>query len=70
MENQRALERFDLAVPAKVKIEKLGEEKHEISLISSNICAGGAFFTTEEPLPKGTKVKMEFTLSIEKLKKL
>ena len=70
MENQRAFERFDLIVPAKVGIERSGEEEHEISLVSSNICAGGAFFITEEPLPEGTRIRMDFTLSIEKLKKL
>jgi len=70
MEDKRAFERFDLRVPAKVGVMKPGQEKDELSLISSNICAGGAFLLTEESLPSGTRVKLDLILSIDKLKEM
>ena len=70
MEDKRVFERFDLKVPARVGIEKAGQRKEEISLLTSNICAGGAFFHTADPLPEGTRVEIDFILSIEKLKKM
>jgi hypothetical protein len=70
MDDQRAFERFELRVPATLGIEGPEREKEDISLLTSNICAGGAFFQTEEPLPQGTRVRMEFTLSIDKLKEM
>ena len=71
MEDKRAYERFDLKVPARLGV--LGSnygEADEVSLTTVNICAGGAFFITEAPLPQGTRVKMDFVLSIDKLKEL
>jgi hypothetical protein len=71
MEEKRIYERFDLKVPARLGI--LGSDKgaaDEVSLTTINICAGGAFFNTETPLPQGTRVKMDFVLSIDKLKEL
>ena len=65
MEEQRAFERFDLKVPAKIGIKKNGQKEKEISSQTSNICAGGAFFKTEEPLPEGTKVEIDLVLSID-----
>lgn len=37
---------------------------------TANICAGGAFFQTEETLPEGTRVVVDLVLSIDKLKDL
>lgn len=69
MEDKRNFERFDLEVPARIGLGKSVDEK-EISLITSNICAGGAFLLTKDPIPTGTKVRMDFVLSIQKLKEL
>ena len=71
MEEKRVYERFDLKVPARLGIVGSDRgEADEVSLTTVNICAGGAFFITETPLPQGTRVKMDFVLSIEKLKEL
>ena len=71
MEDKRAYERFDLEVPARLGIVGPEREKEvEISLTTTNICAGGAFLPTKNPLPKGTRVKMDFILSIDKLKEM
>ena len=72
MENKRAYERFDLRVPARLGIVGTGSmtADEEASLFTSNICAGGAFLLTDNPLPEGTRVKMDFILSIEKLKEM
>ena len=70
-ENKRAYERFDLEVPARMGILGSAKEKmDEVSLTTTNICAGGAFLITEAFLPPGTRVKMDFTLSIDKLREL
>jgi c-di-GMP-binding flagellar brake protein YcgR len=70
MEDQRSFERFDLKVPAKVGIRGAEHERVEISLLTRDICAGGAYMETETPLPQGTRVKVDFMLSIEKLKEM
>lgn len=71
MKNKRKYERFDLEVPAKMGILGAGNNnEHEVSLSTVNVCAGGAFFAAEVSIPEGTRVKMDFTLSIEKLKEM
>ena len=70
MVDKRVFERFELEVPARVEIEEEGRQQTEIALKTSNICAGGAFFLTDQRIPYGTRLKMDLILSIEKLKKL
>ena len=71
MEDKRAYERFDLEVPASIGFARSDQEEMDlVSLKTINICAGGAFFKTDDPLPPGTRVKLDLTLSIEKLKEL
>ena len=70
MENKRAFERFELKVPAKVEIRGNDRQGQEISLLTRDICAGGAFMETDTLLPEGTRVKLDFVLSIEKLKEM
>ncbi len=72
MENLRRLERFSLKLPATIETVSDTEEhnKEVLNLLTANICSGGAFFHTDQPLPKGTSVKIDFVLSIDELKKL
>ncbi len=72
MENLRRLERFSLKLPAMVEVMAAQEEYGEkvLNLLTTNICSGGAFFQTDQPLPKGTPVKIDLVLSIGELKKL
>ena len=71
MREARRLERFDLELPATLKVVNDEEEEKKIlNLLTSNICAGGAYFYTEQPLIVGTEVKLDLILTIEELKKL
>jgi hypothetical protein len=70
MKERRKLERFDFEVPARIEglISEQGNESCDLS--TSNICAGGAFFRTSDPLPQGTKVKMNLVLPLDRIREL
>lgn len=63
----RKMERFELRLPATVSVP--GEHEHFL-LHTENVCAGGAFLNTEAPLPVGTDVELDLTLSLNDLKKV
>ncbi|MBW1695398.1 MAG: PilZ domain-containing protein [Deltaproteobacteria bacterium] len=67
---RRKLERFEMTIPARVRFKEPGREKMEVTLITRNICSGGAFFKTSKPLPVGTKVDIDLTLPLNKLKRI
>lgn len=60
MEEQRRLTRFPLKLPARMQV--MGAISQSLNLVTENICAGGAFFLTNNPLPVGLKVLMEIVL--------
>ena len=68
MKERRKLERFTLKLPAKIETVISGQGKRIFDLQTSNICAGGAFFPTTQPIAEGTRVKIDLFLSIDKLK--
>ncbi len=72
MENSRRLQRYSLKIPATLEIisETERHDQEIINLLTSDVCSGGAYFHTEQPLPEGTNVKVDLVLSIEELKKL
>ena len=70
MEEKRKYERFDLEIPIKIKLNKPEADEGEFIFTTNNICAGGAFFNTEDQIPEGTKVHLDFIISFEKLKEL
>ena len=70
MHEKRKLNRFDLKVPAKVEVMTSDQEKEIFNLLTSDICSGGAFFHTPQPLPEGTPVRIDLILSLDKLKDL
>ena len=70
MKEKRTLQRFDLEIPAKIESTTSGQEKRLLNLLTSNICSGGAFFHTTQPLPEGTQVKIDLVLPLDKLKQL
>ena len=65
MKERRKLERFDLRVPAKIAVVGHDQGREALNLMTENICAGGAFFYTPDPLPKGTQVKIDLILDRE-----
>ncbi len=70
MHEKRKLDRYNLKVPAKIKVTTSSRDKEILDLLTSDICAGGAFFHTPQPLPEGTQVRIDLILSLDKLKKL
>jgi hypothetical protein len=68
MKEQRKLERFTLKLPAKIEMVISGQRKRIFDLQTSNICAGGAFFPTTQPIAEDTRVKIDLFLSFDKLK--
>ena len=65
---KRRLERYDLEVPAEIEVIGAGLEKGTQNLLTINICSGGAFFQTTQPLAVGTKIKINLVLPLDKLK--
>ncbi len=55
MPERRKLERFNLQVPAKIGVISHGQEKEILDILTSDLCAGGAFFHMDRPLPEGTE---------------
>jgi len=70
MKEQRKLERFDLNIPAKLELVTSDQGETLLNLLTTNICSGGAYFHTTQPLPQGTKVRIDLVLPLDKLKKL
>lgn len=70
MKERRKLERFSLQIPATIEVIDQGQRKAKVEVVTSNICAGGAYFQTTNPLPKGTQIKIDLLLTLQKLKEL
>ncbi len=66
---KREMERFTLALPALISMMDENENQRAFEVMISNICAGGAFFKTDNPLSVGTDVKMDLILPLDKFKK-
>jgi hypothetical protein len=66
---KREMERFDLELPALLSMMDESGNQRAVEFMISNICAGGAFFKTDEPLSIGTEVKMDLILPLDKFKK-
>jgi hypothetical protein len=67
---KRKLQRFSLEIPAKIEVIGTGKQKGTIEVLTSDICAGGAYFQTPDPLPQGTQVKIDMILPLEHLRKV
>lgn len=66
MQEKRSHKRFERKVPAKLQLLDMDLENHKTQyLLTRDICAGGAFITTNQPLPEGTAVLVEIALPIE-----
>ena len=68
MKERRKLERFDLRVPATIEVVAQGEpEKKILYVMTKDICAGGAFFDTMNPVPEEMQVRVGMVLNLGKL---
>ena len=70
MVNRRKLERFDLQLQALVSTDKGECDPETMRLFTTNISSSGAFLRSDHPIPVGTKVKLEFVLTLDELKKV
>ena len=64
----RNMERFDLELKAYLSVTDMSEQQKSFELLTSNICAGGAFFKTNAPLRVGTDVRLDIILPLNKFK--
>jgi len=64
--DRRKMERFDLKLPTKFFWTGKGKVQESIELVTSNVCAGGAYLMTNSPLPIGTHVKADITLILNR----
>ena len=63
---KRNMDRFDLDIPAYITLQE-EENPNKNSILEyrvKNICAGGAYFFTDNPLEIGTKVGIDFRLNL------
>ena len=67
MKERRKLERFDLRLPAEIEVVSRvpGLKKEKLSVQTENVCSGGAFFRTPNPLPEETQVKIDMRLNFQ-----
>lgn len=70
MIEKRKLERFDLRMPAKIEPVGMEDVFEAFDLATCDVCAGGAFFQTHQPLPEGTPVKVQMLLPLKRLRVL
>jgi hypothetical protein len=68
MQERRKFERFALELPARIEIARLGEDRETFDLLTSNVSAGGAFFSKKLAITSGTRVRLYLTVSSETLK--
>jgi hypothetical protein len=64
--DRRRLERFDLKLSTKLFWVGENKEHNSVELMTSNICASGAYFITNDALSKGMKVKLDLILELNK----
>lgn len=70
-DEQRIQQRFTLNLQAKMSysFDEAGSDTY-IATVAANISSGGAFLTTSQQLPLACRVRVEFLLSMDDLKKL
>ena len=67
---QRSKERFSLHLQAKISYRHSEDQSPIIDTVAANISAGGAFLKTTHPFPMAAKVRVEFFLSFDDLRRL
>lgn len=69
MQERRKYERFLLRLPSKIEVVTSGKQG-VLDLLTSDVCAGGAFFHTAERIPEGAGVKVRLVVASERIKEL
>ena len=65
---KRKMERFAINLPALLSIKDESGNTRAFEFMIHDICAGGAFFNTDTPLPVETDVKMDLIIPLDKFK--
>lgn len=65
---QRRMERFTLELPSEVRLDGGGDGAEALKIETVNVCAGGAFYKTDQILPEGTEVNVDLILPLDHLK--
>jgi hypothetical protein len=66
--DKRKFRRFDLALPTTIEVvSPKNTDGQVLSVTTKNICEGGAWFITSQPLPPGTEVRVHLTLPLDAL---
>ena len=66
---KRKLERFNMEIPATISVTCADAPK-KLDMTTRDISSGGAYFRTNESLPVGTKMKINFFLPLKTIKTL
>lgn len=71
LHDKRAQQRYALNLQARIFYRHTGDNKTPvIDTVAANISAGGAFLKTSHPFPLAAKVRIEFFLSVDDLRRL
>ena len=62
MQERRKFERFSLGLPTKIEVVSPQQKRETFEHLTSDVSAGGAFFSTEESLPTGAQVQLRLIL--------
>jgi hypothetical protein len=67
---RREQKRFSLNLQAQISYRHVEDQPPMIDTVAANISSGGAFIQTSHKFPMASKVKIEFHLNLDELKKL
>jgi PilZ domain len=67
---RREQERFSLNLQARISYRHTDGHPPVIDTVAANVSAGGAFLQTSHHFPMAAKVRIEFLISLDDLKKL
>lgn len=68
--NRREQERFSVNLQAKISFRHSKDQAEVIETVAANISSSGVFLETQHKFPMASKVKIEFYLHLNDLKKL
>jgi hypothetical protein len=66
-DERRRLERFALNAPARVQVELESGRKEELELTTKDLSSDGAYLFSQDQVPQGTSVRLEFLISLDAL---
>jgi c-di-GMP-binding flagellar brake protein YcgR len=67
---RREQERLSINTAATITLRHTEEEAEVMESVAANISSGGAYLTTDREIPLAAKVKVEFFLELDELRRL